>query len=145
MKLHMEIRVPYMPRVRGQGRGNSGVYLQDRYEVQVLDSFGLAPNKTEMGSVFDILFPIRYAALPPGTWQTYDIEFHVPAFDENGKKVRDANVTLVWNGVKVLDDEEIAKTTGGAAPGDAKEGPIRLQDHGNPVRFRNIWVVPLED
>jgi hypothetical protein len=145
MKLHIEIRTPYMPKARGQGRGNSGVYLQDRYEVQVLDSFGLAPQNNDMAAVYSIEAPSQYAALPPGQWQTYDIEYRAPKLDADGKKTQNANVTIVWNGVKVIDHFDIPKTTGGAAPGEVKEGPIRLQDHGNPVRFRNAWVVPLKE
>ena len=146
MKFHIEIRTPFMPKARGQGRGNSGVYLQDRYEVQVLDSFGLTPQNNEMAAIYGIQAPSQYAALPPGQWQTYDIEYRAPKVDADGKKTKDANVTIVWNGVKVIDNFDIPKTTGGAAAGEVAEGPIRLQDHaGDPVRFRNAWVVPLKE
>lgn len=141
MRLHLEFQCPYMPAARGQGRGNSGVYLMDRYEVQVLDSFGLEPKDNEVGGIYKVAVPKVNACLPPGQWQTYDMVFTAPKFDASGKKVKPATVTVMLNGLKIHDNVEIPGPTGGAASKEeAKEAPLRLQDHGNTVKFRNIWV-----
>jgi hypothetical protein len=146
MKLHLEFRCPYRPNARGQDRGNSGVYLMDRYEVQILDSFGLAPKPNECGAVYTVAAPKTMASFPPGAWQTYDITFRAPRFGANGTKTADAVVTVVHNGVTIIDNVKVPGPTGGAASmEEVKEAPIRLQDHGSPVRFRNIWVEPLVD
>ena len=140
-RLHAEFMT-----VSGKGGGNSGFYLLDRYEVQVFDSFGLMPQyKGGCGAIYQTFAPSANACLPPGEWQTYDITFHGPVMD--GKKVvRHPRITVVHNGVVVHDDVEIPHATGHAQPkGDAAEGPIVLQDHGCPDRFRNIWVVELDD
>jgi hypothetical protein len=138
--MHLEFRTPYMPEARGQGRGNSGVYIQGRYEVQVLDSFGLEGADNECGSLYKQRAPLLNMCFPPLTWQTYDIDFTAPRFDAAGKKTQNARITVRHNGVVVQNDVEVtAKTGGGAAEGpDAR--PIKLQDHGNPVHFRNIWI-----
>ncbi len=147
-KLHVEWQQPQLPpEVTGQQRGNSGVYLQDRYEVQVLDSFGdttLADD--EAGSIYDKRAPDSNAATAPGTWQTYEITFRAARFDGSGNKTANARVTVVWNGTTVHNDVEIDGPTGGGAAENASAGPIRLQDHGDPgdnVRYRTIWVEPL--
>ena len=143
MKLHLEFMPPYMPDAKGQARGNSGVFVMDNYEVQVLDSYGLP--KLEVGdcaALYSKKTPDKNAAKPPAQWQTYDIEFTAPKFDAAGKKTANARITLYWNGEKVHDHVELE----GPLPGGTGETPagggIRLQDHGNPVRYRNIWVVP---
>lgn len=141
VRLHLEFMTPYMPGDRGQGRGNSGVYLQDRYEVQVLDSFGLVPRDNEVGGIYQIAVPKINASLPPGTWQAYDMAFRAPRLNADGSVKTPAAITVYLNGKLIHDNVVIPKTTGGAAPGQVAKGPIRLQDHGNPVRFRNIWVV----
>lgn len=126
----------------GQARGNSGVYLQDNYEVQVLDSYGV--EKLEPGDcagLYGIKPADKNMAKPPGEWQTYHIEFTAPKF-EGEKKVKNARVTVYWNGEKVHDDVEIPGPSGGAVGESPEGGAIRLQDHGNPVKYRNIWIAP---
>ena len=142
-RLHLEFCTPYMPYARGQGRSNSGVYIQQRYEVQILDSFGLEGIENECAALYKQQRPEINMALPPLTWQTYDIYFSAPRFAGDGKtKVSNARITVLHNGVPVhLHREVIAKTGGGKAEG-AEAFPINLQDHSNPVMFRNIWLVP---
>lgn len=141
--LHVEFRTPYQPEARGQGRGNSGCYLQGRYEVQVLDSFGLLGKNNEAGGIYSIRDPDQNMCFPPLVWQTYDIDFTAARFDAEGKKTHNARLTVRHNGVLVQDNVEAPKTTT-AAPvkEDASPGPVYLQNHGNPVRYRNIWLVP---
>jgi hypothetical protein len=146
-RLHVEWYEPqYPPEVTGQARGNSGVFLQERYEVQVLESFGKPPAINEAGSVYNKRAPSTNAATASGTWQTYDITFRAARFDSAGNKIANARVTVVWNGVTVHNDVEIDGGTGDNLPEDATPQSIRLQDHGdagaNP-RFRNIWIEPL--
>lgn len=141
-KLHLEFRLPFKPFAKGQGRGNSGVYHQHRYETQVLDSFGLTGQDNETGGIYKISAPIVNACLPPLTWQTYDVEFTEPTFDEDGKVLKFARLTVHLNGVLVQDNTELPKTTGGARLKlNPDPGPIYIQHHGNPVFYRNIWIV----
>ncbi|WP_410583588.1 family 16 glycoside hydrolase [Amycolatopsis sp. lyj-108] len=147
-RLHVEWNEPnYPPEVTGQARGNSGVYLQERYELQVLESFGdttLANN--EAGSIYSKRAPDRNMATAPGTWQTYDVTFRAARFDGAGNKTDNARVTVVWNGVVVHNDVAIDGGTGDNSPENAGPGAIRLQDHGDPgenPRFRNIWIEPV--
>jgi hypothetical protein len=139
--LHLEFRTPYMPRARGQGRGNSGVYIQGRYEVQVLDSFGLDGADNECGSLYKQRAPLMNMSFPPLSWQTYDVDFTAPRFDAAGTKTRNARITVRHNGVIVQNDVEITAKTGAGAAEGPNPRPIKLQDHGNPVHFRNIWIV----
>ena len=138
--LHIEFRTPFKPTGRGQDRGNSGVYIQGRYECQVLDSFGLEGENNECGGIYSIAKPLVNACFPPLTWQTYDIDFTAARYEE-GKKVKNARVTIKHNGILIHDDIELTHGT----PGKNPEGPdpdvIYLQGHGNPVVYRNIWVV----
>jgi hypothetical protein len=132
------------PETKGQDRGNSGVYLQGRYEVQVLDSFGLQSGRGDCGAIYGVKEPSRNACKPAGEWQMYDIIFRAPRWDSDGGKVAHARVTVVQNGVKIHDDVEIPKATGSElSPESPQPGPLMLQDHGSPVRYRNIWIRPL--
>ena len=141
-KLHVEFRVPYEPGASGQGRGNSGVYVQGRYEVQVLDSYGLKSSNTDCGAIYTVSAPSVNACKAPTVWQSYDIEFTAPAF-ENGKKTEPARMTVYQNGVKIQDNVAIPvdNTRAGLGGDPATPGPILLQDHGHPVQYRNIWLV----
>lgn len=145
IKLHLEWLTPLKPEARGQERGNSGVYLQDRYELQVLDSFGLDSKDNDAGGIYQIATPLVNASLPPGQWQTYDITFRAPRLYADGSVAKTPTITVLHNGVVIQKDVAIPRSTGGAAAGIAAKGPIRLQDHGNPVRYRNIWVQELTD
>jgi hypothetical protein len=141
--LHLEFRTPYKPFARGQARGNSGVYHQWRYETQVLDSFGLEGANNETGGVYQISPSLVNMCFPPLVWQTYDVDFTAAAFDAGGKLSAPARITVRLNGVLVQDDVELPKTTGGAKlPLSPEPGPIYIQSHGNPVYYRNIWIVP---
>jgi hypothetical protein len=143
-KLHLEFRTPFMPEARGQGRGNSGCYLQGRYEVQILDSFGLAGKDNECGGIYSIKDPAINMCFPPLVWQTYDIDYTAAEHDASGKKRKSARMTVRHNGVVVHDNVELPHTTTAAPVAEGVEkGPLFLQDHGNPVRFRNIWVVEM--
>jgi hypothetical protein len=142
LKLHVEFRTPFQPFAGGQGRGNSGVYLQGRWEVQVLDSFGLEANAGDCAALYGQRKPDVNLCLPPLSWQTFDIDYRVPRYDTDGRKKSGATVTVLHNGVKVHDRYEIKGS--GDKPGEDRPGPIHLQDHGNPVYYRNIWVVELE-
>ncbi len=149
-QLHLEWAAPAVVKGTGQGRGNSGVFLMSRYEVQILDSY---ENETypdgQAGSVYGQNPPLVNACRKPGEWQTYDIVFRRPHFDPTGKAKRAATITVFHNGVLVQDHFEIQGSTRhklrGAYVAHADKLPLRLQDHGNPLRFRNIWVRELED
>ena len=144
VQLHLEWRTPAVVESEGQGRGNSGVFLQGIYEVQVLDSY---KNRTysngQAASIYKQHIPLVNACRPPGEWQTYDIIFMEPVFNADGIKVRSGSLTVIQNGVLVQNNIEIKGTTPyiglpqNPAHGD---GPLKLQDHGNPVSYRNIWV-----
>jgi hypothetical protein len=139
--LHLEFRLPYKPAARGQGRGNSGAYMQGRYEVQVLDSFGLEGKHNECGGIYSIKDPDVNMCLPPLAWQTYDIDFTAAKHDK-GKKTKNAKMTVRHNGVVVHKDVDLPKKTTAAPVNEGKDpGPLYLQSHGNPVRYRNIWIV----
>ena len=141
--LHVEFRLPYMPYARGQGRSNSGVYLLSRYEVQVLDSFGLDGVKNECGALYRQRAPDVNMCLPPLTWQTYDITFRSPRFDCFDNKIENARITVLHNGVAVQDDVEVISKTGAGKKEGRELFPTKFQDHSNPVQYRNIWIVDL--
>ena len=144
-QLHIEWATPAEVKGEGQGRGNSGVILQGRYEVQILDSYH---NKTyyhgQAGAVYKQYAPLVNVCRRPGEWQAYDIIYHAPRFDEAGKLLKPGRVTILQNGVLVQDNVEILGPTG--PPGKPKyeahplKQPLVLQDHHNPVRFRSIWI-----
>ncbi len=143
-RLHIEFLLPYQPKARGQGRGNSGLYLQGRYEVQMLDSFGLSGENNECGGIYSIKKPDLNMCYPPLQWQTYDVEFHAAEF-EGDKKTKNAWMTVKHNGVTIHDKVELPNKTTAAPLNEGPEpGYIHLQDHGNPVRYRNIWVEELQ-
>jgi len=138
--MHLEFRTPFKPHARGQARGNSGVYLQGRYECQVLDSFGLEGRNNECGGIYSIAEPAVNACFPPLTWQTYDIDFTAARY-EDGKKVVNARTTIRHNGITIHDDLELPHGTPGKLPEAEGPGLLYLQGHGNPVVYRNIWFV----
>lgn len=144
--LHLEFRTPYMPSARNQQRGNSGVYYNGRWETQILDSFGLDGKDNECGGIYSISKPRLNMCLPPLTWQTYDVEFTAAKFDASGKRSAWPRITVKLNGEIVHEDLELAKNFTTAAPInkplEGPEGPVFLQNHNDPVVFRNIWVVP---
>jgi len=147
-KLHVEFLVPqFDSSVTGQQRGNSGVYLQERYEVQILDSFGdTTLSHDEAGGIYSKKAPDSNQATAPGTWQTYDITFTAARYNASGVKTQNARATVVWNGVTVHNNVEINGGTGGGIPEGPAAGSIRLQDHFDPgpnVRYRNIWIEPV--
>lgn len=147
-KLHLEFRTPFIPEARGQSRGNSGVYLQERYEVQILDSYGLEGLNNQCGGVYKIAAPQVNMCAPPMQWQSYDITFHAPRFDSDGRKIKNVRLTVLHNGVKIHDDIEVPKPTGrptALSPHITQPGGIYLQDHGNRVQYRNIWLVELPE
>lgn len=138
--LHLEFLLSYMPEARGQGRSNSGVYQQGRYEVQVLDSFGLEGANNECGGVYQAAAPKLNMCLPPLQWQTYDIDFTAAKYDGD-KKTAPARITVKHNGVVIHDDVEIPGGTPGGTQGEGPgPGPIHVQNHGNPLYFRNLWI-----
>jgi type 1 glutamine amidotransferase len=140
---HVEFATPEMPEASGQARGNSGVYVQDRYEVQVLDSYGLAElGLGDCGSIYGQHVAAVNASRPPQRWQSYDIEFTAPQFDAGGAKSANARMTVWHNGLLVHDDVELAGPTAGGAADEVPAAPLRLQDHGDRVRYRNVWVLP---
>lgn len=142
-RLHLEFRTPFLPRELGQGRGNSGVFLQSIYEVQVLDSFGIYPLQSgDCGGLYGVKEPRGNACLPPGRWQTYDITYR--EVKEKGRVY--PTVTLIHNGVVVIDRVRIPESMIGKGPGGGNPdgGFLLLQYHNNPVQFRNIWVQPLK-
>jgi hypothetical protein len=142
--LHVEFLLPFRPFARNQERGNSGVYNQHRYETQVLDSFGLKGMDNECGGVYTKSAPSVNMCYPPLAWQTYDIEFTAARY-ENGMKKSDAEITAKQNGVLIQDHFKINGPTGGGQKENPQDnvqaGPLYLQGHGNPVFYRNVWIV----
>lgn len=143
-QLHVEFRTPSKVIGEGQGRGNSGLYIQTQYEVQVLDSY---VNETyyngQAGSIYKQSPPLVNASRKPGKWQKYDIIFHAPRFGTDGSVAKPAFVTVIHNGVLVQDNFELkGPTTYAGYPKYQAHGdmPLLLQDHGNPVKYRNVWI-----
>jgi hypothetical protein len=129
-------------------RGNSGVYLQRRYEVQILDSFGHDAEPFDCGALYEYRPPRVSAARPAGRWQTLDITFRAARWADGGDgeftKTANARITVFHNGVLIHDDVELTRQTGLGLPEGPDPQPILFQDHGNPVRFRNVWVRPID-
>ncbi|MGB9587925.1 MAG: 3-keto-disaccharide hydrolase [Armatimonadota bacterium] len=143
-QLHVEFWLPLMADCTGQARANSGVYLQGRYEIQVLDSYGLDSKDDDCGAIYKRAKPMVNACRPPEEWQTYDVFFRAPRFNENGVKIESARMSVLHNGVWIHHDLEIHQPTGGEIDHNyAEPGPVLLQDHGNLIRYRNIWIRPL--
>jgi hypothetical protein len=145
VQLHIEFAAPSPPAGEGQDRGNSGVFLMERYEVQVLDSYrsDTYPDG-QAGALYGQFPPLVNPARPPGEWNVFDIVFRAPRFDDGGSLQSPARFSVLMNGVLIHDDRALVGPTGHGArrpydPHDAR-APIALQDHGSPVRFRNIWV-----
>lgn len=146
-QLHVEFRLPYMPEARGQGRGNSGCYVQGKYEVQMLDSFGLEGKMNECGGIYSVSGVATNMCFPPLSWQTYDIDYTAAKYDGD-KRVANPRITVRHNGVVIHDDIELPgerNTTAAPQPAGPEPGPVYLQNHGNPVRYRNIWVVKKDE
>jgi hypothetical protein len=146
VELHVEFRTPLMERSRGQQRGNSGVFVQDVYEVQVLDSYGLEGYYDECGALYKLSAPRVNACAPPLQWQTYDIEYTAAKYNANGELEANGRMTVYHNGVLIQDDVELKwrtdwKEQDRLKPPPTEPGPIKLQGHNNYVQFRNIWVV----
>ncbi|NIP92447.1 MAG: DUF1080 domain-containing protein [Akkermansiaceae bacterium] len=154
--MHLEFRLPYKPNspLSSQDRGNSGVYLQNRYEVQILDSFGLVFDREQVaipvrsgprqwcGCLYGFKVADTPMCLPPLTWQTYDLDFTAPCFDSEGRKTADATITVRHNGVLIHQAVRLPKGTGaGGGRREIPKGPVIFQGHGNPVAFRNVWIL----
>jgi hypothetical protein len=140
--VHLEFLLPYRPDARSQGRGNSGFYQVHHYELQILDSFGLDGKNNECGGFYTKAEPKMNMCLPPLAWQTYDIEFTNAVRDDDGNKVKNARATVRHNGALIHDETEITGPTGGhRGDPEGTPGPLLLQGHGNPLQFRNIWIV----
>ena len=142
-RLHIEFCLPYMPTFFGQARANSGIYPQGRHEVQVLDSYGLEGADNECGGIYTISRPKVNMCAPPLQWQSYDIEFRSAKLDATGKKIAPSHIVVNHNGM-VVQDIDLPRVTGGAL--NDREGEpegLQLQDHGNPVKYRNIWAEKL--
>ena len=149
VQLHVEFRLPYMPRAKGQSRGNSGVFLQESFEVQVLDSFGMDGLFNECGALYKLAAPKVNACRPPLQWQSYDIEYHAPRFNADGSVKTLGRITVLQNGVYIHKDQELPyvteyKESGRLAPLPKEPGSIKLQGHNNYVQFRNVWVKALD-
>ncbi|HUU26417.1 MAG TPA: DUF1080 domain-containing protein [archaeon] len=141
MQLHIEFATPAPAKGEGQDRGNSGVYIQGIYELQVLDSY---ENETYIDGMCGAIYlqypPLVNSSRRPGEWQAYDIIFHAARFDEMGLVTKKATLTVLHNGVLIQDNIKIKATPGGVRDTEGPCGPIFLQDHHHPVRYRNIWV-----
>jgi len=151
IELHLEFKLPYCPEKRDQGRCNSGIFLQDFYEVQILDSYGLGGLWNECGALYKMAPPKVNMCAPPGQWQTYDIIYLMPRYNSSGERTKNAIVTVRHNGKIIHNQTEIVHPTAHSSKRRktdiAPEGaaPIKIQDHGNSIQFRNIWVKELTE
>jgi hypothetical protein len=152
-RLHVEFATPSEAKGSGQGRGNSGIFLMGQYEIQVLDSYkNITYPDGQCGALYGRAKPLVNASRGPGEWQTYDVTFHRPMFNKAGDVTRKAKFHVIHNGHVIHDNLELSGGTGWRGPHSISEykkhgdkGPLKMQDHGNPVRFRNVWVKPLKD
>jgi len=145
--LHVEFRIPYMPDCFGQARGNSGVYVQGCYEVQVLDSYNIEPARdNDCSGIYQQYAPLCNACKPPMEWQTYDIILRAARFNQYGEVCENGRMTVIHNGIVVHNNVELPHVTPGGITDNKRvdRGPLMLQDHGDPVSFRNIWVMHLD-
>ena len=139
---HVEFMISYMPETQSiYERPNSGVYLQERYEIQILDSFGVTMREHDCGVLYAQVTPAINMCYPPLTWQTYDIDFTAARYDAAGKKTKLARCTVKFNGVAILNDVEILHSTPGGINESPEPASIYLQAHGHPIFFKNVWVV----
>jgi 3-keto-disaccharide hydrolase len=148
-QLHVEFWLPYMPQAKGQARANSGVYNQGRIEVQVLDSYGEPPRDNEAGGIYKVAVPIVNASKKPEHWQTYDIAYRAPRIGPDGRQTEQGRITVFFNGILIHNSVgfDAQTTTAGLAPEHndySRPGPVMLQDHGNRIRYRNIWIIPIK-
>lgn len=144
--MHVEFNVNHNPDHPRGNDGNSGVYIQQRYEVQILNSHGVSRKdyrKTDAGSLYKFKTPDKLVSKPAGQWQAYDIVFRAARF-EGDKKTKDARITVYHNGVLIHDDVVLPNKTGAGKPEGPNALPIRLQGHSNPVKFRNVWIKELD-
>ncbi len=144
--LHVEFREPDMPEATGQGKGNSGVYVHGCYEIQVLDSYGVeTPTDGDCSAIYNMHAPLMNACKPALEWQTYDILIRAPRFNARGKVTEDGRISVFQNGLPVHNNIILPRSTpGGISEKPVAQGPLMLQDHGDPVSFRNIWVMKLD-
>ncbi len=143
--IHVEWMEPDMPECTGPYKGNSGVYIHGCYEVQILDSYGVDNLTSEdCCGIYETYAPIQNACKPPLTWQTLDIYFRAPRYNEKGERTESARATIVQNGACVQNNIVLhSHTPGGVTEYVVPEGPLMLQDHKNPVSFRNVWIETL--
>ena len=142
-RLHLEFMIVKPELLKGSG--NSGVYIQRRYEVQILNSFGKnPPGPGDCGAIYKTRAPDVNASRPPGEWQSFDIVFRAARWDSAGKKTANARITVRHNGQRIHNDVEVPNKTGSGRREGPTDGPILLQAHGSPVKFRNIWIVPMD-
>jgi len=150
-RLHIEFRLPLLADVTGQTRGNSGVIFEDYrfHELQVLDSYGLPGYYDDCGGIYKVAAPKVNMCAPPLQWQSYDVVYHAPRYDDQGKLLRNGRMTVDHNGRRIHNDLELPGPPGGRVPanrlGTKRVGRIQLQHHGDPVEYRNIWLLPLEE